>query len=239
MTELKPWVRVVVTAYVLTVVPLLLGMFGLMLINTPRIVGTAWDSFFAQYHKVQHAFHGGSALTGTIGILQMLILILPVLGIAGTVWMMFRRVSGAVWTRTEGMPSVRIAYGVVTSGVVAALAYVWWPNSHNYQPILPGERGTVAGAVHELGQLPARGPSIWRRRPRRVRRARPAQTTTHARVTTTSPQSQTTTLSRTTPTSTTPTVSNPTGTYIAPSTTSTPSSTTTTDTTPTTTTTTP
>src|SRR5437764_9572757 len=30
VTELKPWVRVVVTAYVFTVVPLLLGMFGLM-----------------------------------------------------------------------------------------------------------------------------------------------------------------------------------------------------------------
>src|SRR5437764_2033342 len=63
VTELKPWVRVVVTAYVLTVVPLLLFMFGMMLINAPRIFSTAYDSFFVQYHKVQHAFHAGSALT--------------------------------------------------------------------------------------------------------------------------------------------------------------------------------
>src|SRR5205823_2368554 len=33
VTELKPWVRGAVTAYVLTVVPLLLFMFGLMVIN--------------------------------------------------------------------------------------------------------------------------------------------------------------------------------------------------------------
>src|ERR671936_83621 len=70
VTELKPWVRVVVTAYVFTVVPLLLGMFGLMLINAPRIVSTAWDSFFTQYHKVLHAFHAGSALSGSIGVVQ-------------------------------------------------------------------------------------------------------------------------------------------------------------------------
>src|SRR5207249_3673621 len=61
VTELKPWVRVVVTAYVFTVVPLLLFMFGMMVINAPRIISTAYDSFFAQYHEVGHAFHGGSA----------------------------------------------------------------------------------------------------------------------------------------------------------------------------------
>src|SRR4051812_20351983 len=54
VTELKTWVRTAVTAYVLTVVPLLLAMFGLMLFNAPRIFATAWDSFFVQYHKVHH-----------------------------------------------------------------------------------------------------------------------------------------------------------------------------------------
>src|SRR5436190_943165 len=66
VTELKAWVRAAVTAYVLTVVPLLLGMFALMLINAPRIFATAYDSFFVQYHKVEHDFGGGggSALHG-------------------------------------------------------------------------------------------------------------------------------------------------------------------------------
>ena len=241
VTELKPWVRVVVTAYVFTVVPLLLLMFGLMLINAPRIVGTAWDSFLAQYHKVEHAFHGGSALTGTIGIVQMVILILPILGIAGTLWMVFRRVSGAVWTRTEGMPSVRLAYGVVTSGLVAVLAYIWWPNG-NYRPIVPGERGTATGAVHELARLPSRGPSLWGRHPQPLHRVPQQPTTTHGTTTmtettttatTTSPQ--TTTRSGTTPTYTAPGTTNPTA--NPPTTDTTPTYTT--DSAPTTTTTTP
>src|SRR5919197_989364 len=96
VTELKPWVRGVVTLYVFTVVPLLLLMFGMMVINAPRIFATAYDAFLLQYHKVQHAFNGGSMLHGAIGILQMLILILPVLGIAATIWMVLRRVTGAV-----------------------------------------------------------------------------------------------------------------------------------------------
>src|SRR5437762_4886916 len=39
--ELKPWVRVAVTAYVFTVIPLLVFMFGMMVINAPRIFATA------------------------------------------------------------------------------------------------------------------------------------------------------------------------------------------------------
>src|SRR5436190_14047467 len=84
VTELKSWVRIVVTAYVFTVVPLLLFMFGMMLISAPRIMGTAYDSFIAQYHKVGNAFGGGSALTGAIGIVQMIILVLPALAIVAT-----------------------------------------------------------------------------------------------------------------------------------------------------------
>src|SRR5207245_1530658 len=91
VTELKPWVRFAVTAYVFTVVPLLLFLFSMMIINAPRILTTAYDSFFVQYHKVQHAFNGGSALNGAIGIFQLLILLLPAIGIVVTFWMLLRR----------------------------------------------------------------------------------------------------------------------------------------------------
>src|SRR5438067_10768715 len=128
VTELKPWVRVVVTAYVFTVVPLLLFMFGMMAMNAPRVFGTAYDSFFTQYHKVQHALGAGGTLERSIGIVQMIILILPAAGIVATFSIAFRRVTGAVWSRTEGKPAVRAGYGVVTATAVAALGYVWWPN---------------------------------------------------------------------------------------------------------------
>ena len=89
--ELKPWVRGVVTAYVFTVVPLLLFLFGMMVINAPRIFSTAYDAFFVQYHKVRHDFSGGSAFAGSFGVLQMLILLLLLGLILFLLWKRRRR----------------------------------------------------------------------------------------------------------------------------------------------------
>jgi len=154
VTELKAWVRVAVTAYVFSVVPLLLFMFGMMLINTPRIMGTAYDSFIAQYHKLGH----GSALMSAISVVQMIILVLPALAIVATFWLFFRRVSGAVWSRTEGKPAARGAFVVVVATAAAALGYIWWPNG-DYKPIQRGERGTLQGAVQQFRNVPSGHPA--------------------------------------------------------------------------------
>jgi putative peptide zinc metalloprotease protein len=163
VTELKPWVRVAVTIYVLTVVPLLLFMFGLMVINTPRILSTAYDSFFVQYHKVQHAFDGGSALTGAIGIFQMLILLLPALGIVATFWMVLRRVFGAAWQRTESHPATRGALVLASGAAATVVGYIWWPNG-DYRPIQPGEKGTIQGAVRQFGAVTSGRPALTQKR---------------------------------------------------------------------------
>jgi putative peptide zinc metalloprotease protein len=165
VTELKPWVRLAVTVYVLSVVPLLLFLFGLMVINAPRIFSTAYDSFFIQYHKVQHAFDGGSALDGVIGILQMLILLLPALGIAATFWMVLKRVFGSVWSRTEEQPAARGAFVVASAAAAAFLAYIWWPNG-DYRPIQPGEKGTVQGAIRQLAEVQTGRPALTKDRER-------------------------------------------------------------------------
>jgi putative peptide zinc metalloprotease protein len=185
VTELKSWVRIVVTAYVFTVVPLLLFMFGMMLISAPRIMGTAYDSFIAQYHKVGHAFSGGSALTGAIGIVQMIILVLPALAIVATFWLFFRRIAGGIWSRTEGNDAARAAFVVATAAAAAALAYIWWPNG-NYRAVQPGERGTLAGAVHELGGVVRHRPP-----PGPTTRTPTSTTTTTNQTTTTQTQSTT------------------------------------------------
>ncbi|HEV7640941.1 MAG TPA: hypothetical protein VGO39_08765, partial [Gaiellaceae bacterium] len=74
---LKPWVRVAVTLYVFTVVPLLVFLLGLTLINMPRIVATAWDSLLLQEHKLGHE----SALASVVTVIQMLVLALPIVGL--------------------------------------------------------------------------------------------------------------------------------------------------------------
>jgi putative peptide zinc metalloprotease protein len=231
VTELKPWVRVAVTLYVLTVVPLLLFMFGMMVINAPRIFSTAYDSFFVQYHKVQHDFGGGSALHGVIGIFQMIILVLPAIGIVATFWLLLKRTFGAIWTRTEGHPVPRGAFVVAVGTALAFLGYIWWPNG-DYRPIQKGERGTIQGAVEQFANVPTGRPGLTQARqaalggapllssqqqaPDATKPAAPAATSSTTTSTTTQTQTQTTE-TQTTETSTSPavTVSTPAATVEA------------------------
>jgi putative peptide zinc metalloprotease protein len=236
VTELKAWVRVAVTAYVLTVVPLLLVMFGLMLINAPRIFATAWDSFFVQYHKVQD--HLASA-SGVIGILQMAILVLPALGIVVTFWRVAQRSTVSVWKRTEEHPAARAVFVAASAAVAGFLGYLWWPNGE-YRPIQKGEKGTVLGAVNEFENVASGRPALTPERARELGDApfrskgqtgtsdkTPQPTSTTRTGTTTSTTTQTTDTS----TSPSPTVSTPTTTDTSTVSTTTTSSTTTTTTT--------
>src|SRR3954463_13972832 len=52
VTELKPWARAVVTAYVVVVVPLLAALFVLMLAHAPRAFATAWDSLQVRWDRI-------------------------------------------------------------------------------------------------------------------------------------------------------------------------------------------
>jgi putative peptide zinc metalloprotease protein len=159
VTELKRWVRVAVTVYVLTVVPLLLFMFTLMVINAPRIFATAWDSFFVQYHKLGHV--GG--VTTMLAVIQMVVLVLPVLGIVVTFGRVGQRVGVAVWRRTEGRPAPRAALVVASAAAAAGIGYIWWPNG-DYRPIQRGEKGTVQGAIEELPAIPTGRPALTKQR---------------------------------------------------------------------------
>src|SRR5437588_3484761 len=204
VTELKTWVRFAVTAYVLIVVPLLLFLFSMMVINAPRILSTAYDSFVVQYHRVQHAFNGGSALNGAIGTFQMLILLLPVLGIAATFWMVFRRSTLFVWRRTEGQPAARGAYVVAVGALGACLAYLWWPNGE-YRPIQPGEKGTISGALQQFSQVSTGRPSLTKQRQRQLGGAPLLSSRNQSRTPAPAPQHHTPTVSTPVTTSETPT----------------------------------
>ena len=242
VTELKRWVRVVVTAYVLSVVPLLLLMFTLMLINAPRVFATAWDSFFVQYDKVQHDFGGGgSGLHGAIAVLQMTILVLPALGIVVTSWRVGQRATVSVWKRTDGHPAVRAAFVAATASAAGFFAYIWWPNGE-YKPIQKGEKGTLVGAIDELGYVGTGRPALPPSRERQLKGApfeskakappkKQKRQSTSTTQTTTRPTTTTGSASTQTPTTspqTTQTATSPSATVSTPATTATVSTTTTT-----------
>ena len=61
--ELKPWVRRVTLAWVVFLLPVLLFTFGMLIFNLPRMIATAWDSFFVQLDKIT----SGSGLDVAVG----------------------------------------------------------------------------------------------------------------------------------------------------------------------------
>jgi putative peptide zinc metalloprotease protein len=147
--ELKPWVRAVVTLWVLAVVPFLVYMFSMMVVSAPRILATAWDSFFAQKGAISDALaQGHDAAAATAGI-QMTLLVLPVLGMGVTFSRVSRRVVGSALRVTSGRPLGRAFVYVLVAGAIGVAAFVLWPNG-DYTPIQPGERWTAGDGLRAV-----------------------------------------------------------------------------------------
>jgi putative peptide zinc metalloprotease protein len=154
VTALRPWVRVVVTAWVLIVIPALLFQLLLILLHLPRILATAWDSAHRLLHHTSVAISHGSVVTTASDIVQVVILVLPIVGILYSVLRIATRTTRAAWRRTEGSPALRLAYVVVATGLVGLLVYSWVPTS-NYREIRKGERGTLGEGIAEIRKLPS------------------------------------------------------------------------------------
>jgi putative peptide zinc metalloprotease protein len=159
VAELKRWVRVAVSAYVLTLVPLLLFVLALTVMNVPRILATSWDSGVLEYQKIHHAVESGSWLTVGVGSIQLAVLVLIPVGLLLTLAQLGRKVVEKSWTVTEDRPVARGA--LVLGGLCAAsfAVYTWLPPAV-YRPIQPGERGTLAGAFDQLGAITSGRPAL-------------------------------------------------------------------------------
>ena len=120
--ELKPWVRVVVTVWVLTAIPTLLYMFGMLLSSAPQLYATAWDSFLVYYEKVQSAFEDGRVLAGVTDLIRIVLLLIPVVGITLLFLLFGRGLSKVVWVRSRGRPALRIYLAVAALGFVGGFA---------------------------------------------------------------------------------------------------------------------
>jgi putative peptide zinc metalloprotease protein len=159
VTELKPWVRVVVTAYLCVLVPVIGFMFLVMLMNAPRVMATGWDSFWLHWDRLGPQFSGGDAAHGLMSIFQMLVLVLPAAGIVYTTTRVTHRFGAIGWKWSERNPFRR---GSLVAGTVAAAglaAFFLWPHGA-YKPIQPGERGTLAGAFRQLADMPSGRPAL-------------------------------------------------------------------------------
>jgi putative peptide zinc metalloprotease protein len=217
--ELKPWVRVAITTWVVALIPVLLFTFGILVFNLPRMVATAWDSFLVQAERVSDSFDSGKELSVAVGVLQAGFLVLPVAGITATFARIGRRIVSGAWSWSRGSVPRRLALATVLGAAAGLAAYVWFPNG-DYQPIQPAERGTVQGGIAQFGEISTGRPALTEEReqelggaptrrghderetPRGSDPEEPARTETE-------PTAPTTTGATTTPTETAPTPAPP------------------------------
>lgn len=156
-TELKRWAKVVVTAWVLVIVPLLLVTLVLMVVALPRVLGTAWSSVLKHAHALGADWAGGDITGVAVRVLAILAVSLPVVGSLIVLVRLVKTVLGSLWRRTAGRPGRRALAGLLVAAVAAGLAWAWWPDANRYRPIQPFEHGTVVEGIQSAsfaGRIP-------------------------------------------------------------------------------------
>ena len=120
--QLKPWVRVVVTVWVATTIPALLALFGWLVANTPFMITTALDSSLASYDKGLEALGKNEVIDGSVAVLQAVMLLLPVAGLALVYGMVLKNVGKLVWKamRQWSVRKPALRTGFAITGVLAA-----------------------------------------------------------------------------------------------------------------------
>ncbi len=143
VAQLKPWVRFVVTAWVIVVVPLLLIGLVALVLAAPRLVGTAWESLLRERGQAAAHWGAGEYLDGIGAVLAMCVIALPVLAMAFVLARVVFSVARGLWRGSSGSRVRRAGAGAVMLAMIAGLAFAWWPNADTYRPVRPYEGGTL------------------------------------------------------------------------------------------------
>lgn len=69
---LRPWVRAVVTMWVLVTVPLLIGALGFTLLHSPTMLDSAWEGVLMEAQKLSQAFRAGDVGRGVLAAIGLL-----------------------------------------------------------------------------------------------------------------------------------------------------------------------
>ena len=166
VAELKPWVRFAVTAYLIVLIPLLALMIGWIVMSAPRTFATAYDSFWLQLDRMR-------ALARLRRDGRRRVPDRRARDAAGrdVAERLAHRPDGRCAASPAGRAEACPAASSPSSGVaaaVAAIAFIWWPNG-DYEPIRPGEKGTVTEAIKSVAEIPSGRPSLTLRAGRALR----------------------------------------------------------------------
>ena len=115
--ELKRWVSVVISVWVVGIVLALIVGLIMLVVYGPWTVATTWESFFIQYGQLSSAFAQGRIVEGILGLVNVGFLAVPVVGGALLLARVSKRWSVAAWRWTRGRALLRL-------GIVLALIAV-------------------------------------------------------------------------------------------------------------------
>ncbi len=153
--------RLIVTLWVLVVVPALLAMALGAVLLLPRLIATAWASGSEIASGVPDAAGEGRILDVLTAAVQLLGLTLPMLGAVVLTHGIVRAAWRSAKTWSSGRP---VRQGVLSAAAAAAActaAWAWWP-AGQYQPIQPTANGTLvslASAVASPQTVARPGPA--------------------------------------------------------------------------------
>ena len=153
VAELRPWVRVVVSAYVATLAPLVTLLLAWLVMGAPRLFATIFDSLSMHAGRAGAAAGDGDWAAAVLGALQVVALMLPCTAVSLTFGRLGRLAALGV-RRWIGDSRRRRLLAIAGAGIAAALIVAsWWPDG-DYEPLRPKERGTIGQVLAGPGGDP-------------------------------------------------------------------------------------
>jgi putative peptide zinc metalloprotease protein len=141
-SALRGRARLLVTLWVLVVVPVLLSMMVGAVLMLPRLAATAWDSGRVRAAPMPHELAGGHPLAFLASLLELVALVLPLAGSAFVAQRLGRMLAGRVRGWSEGSAPRQWAVVGASAAVACAAAWAWWP-SGQYQAVRPTDHATL------------------------------------------------------------------------------------------------
>ncbi len=150
VAELRPRVRRIIIAWVLIVVPVLLGFLVVFVALAPQILPVVWTTLLDRLTSIAGAVRADDTALATLTATQVLFLLLPVLGVTLLVGALLRRVVGWLRVNPRRRPArdapkplanfAVVAVPVVLLGLLALAGL-------DQRVVSEGEAATAAGAA--------------------------------------------------------------------------------------------
>jgi putative peptide zinc metalloprotease protein len=145
-TALTGRARLLVTVWVLIIVPVMISlMLGAVLV-LPHLATTAWDSGRRILDGLPHEAGNLQIINLFASLLRLIALALPVAGSVLVAQKFVRMMVAKARSWSAGHPARRVAVIIAGLGVLALLGWAWWP-SGQYQPVRADQKGTLPGLI--------------------------------------------------------------------------------------------